>query len=300
MGKYLIGQNHLDTIGGSETYTYTLIKGLKEMGHEVELITGSNRLGVMSGRIIKEFNIIPNKLTYNYDLCLINHNSTIKKLKSLINNLSNEKIIQIIHGITPSLEQPYVDENLRYVVISNEIQDFLQNKYKLKSNYISNFVDLNEFKFTEPSKTLKNVLSLSQSNTFNDMLKVICKKLELNIVTLNKFKNAKLNIVNDIINSDLVFSLGRGCYESMSCGKNVIIADHRPYQKSISDGILTKSNYDNYHYNNCSGRYNKLETTEELLINEINKYNYQNSLDLRKIAEDKLDMFKNIEKMINI
>lgn len=53
--KILIGQNHLHTIGGSETYTYTLVEELVRRGHHVDLVC--NVPGMVSEIMKQNFKI---------------------------------------------------------------------------------------------------------------------------------------------------------------------------------------------------------------------------------------------------
>lgn len=297
--QILVGQNHLDTLGGSETFTYTLIKGLKKLGNEVELLVGQpNRLGIMSDKIEADLNVKANRLTTSYDACFLSHQSSVKKYIEFSNGKPLQNVFQIVHGTIPPEEQPVLHEGLKYIAISKEVQNYLRIKYGLDSVYISNFVDLDRFRFREIRTQLKTCLSLSQSQDFNNMLQSVCAKKGVKFYHNNKFTNPIFDIENQIYKADLVFSLGRGCYESMACGRNVIVADHRPYQNSYSDGFLTRSNYYQFHEHNCSGRKMKIPTTEEFLLNEMEKYNQSYGYELRQVALKSLNMTKNCKLLL--
>lgn len=297
--QILVGQNHLDTLGGSETFTYTLIKGLKKLGHDVELLVGQpNRLGIMSDKIEEDFKIRANRLTTSYDACFLSHQSSVKSYISFLKGQPLNNVFQIVHGTIPPEEQPVIHNGLKYIAISKEVQKYLKTKYGLDSVYISNFVDLDRFRFRQTRTKLKTCLSLSQSEKFNEMLKSVCDKKNVVLFTNNKFTNPIFDIENQIYKADLVFSLGRGCYESMACGRNVIVADHRPYQNSYSDGFLTKENYQNFHENNCSGRKMKIPTTEDFLLSEMEKYNQNFGYELREVALKNLNMNKNCKSLL--
>jgi glycosyltransferase involved in cell wall biosynthesis len=297
--QILVGQNHLDTLGGSETFTYTLIKGLKKLGHDVELLVGQpNRLGIMSDKIEDDFKIRANRLTTSYDACFLSHQSSVKSYISYLKGQPLNNVFQIVHGTIPPEEQPVIHNGLKYIAISKEVQNYLKTKYGLDSVYISNFVDLDRFNFKQTRPQLKSCLSLSQSSSFNEILAEICKKKNIIFYSNNKFTNPIFDIENQIYKADLVFSLGRGCYESMACGRNVIVADHRPYQNSYSDGFLTQANYYNFHENNCSGRKMKIPTTEEFLINELEKYDQNYGYELRQVALKSLNMNKNCKLLL--
>lgn len=302
--KILIGQNHLDTLGGSETFTYTLIKGMLELGHKVDVLCGqANRLGIMSDKIKEDFNIEVNTIAGGYDLCLMSHQSSVITLNKVIEKydlgINKDNLYQICHGIIPVEEQPTMIPGMKYVVISKEIQDHLK-AFKLESNIIYNPIDLDRFRFIDPSDRVEKIFSLSQSNTFNSMLKNICDKMNISFTYNNKFTNPIFDVEEVIAKNDMVFSLGRGCYESMAMGKNVVIADHRPYQRSYSDGIVTSANFHNFVKNNCSGRFSMRETTVGFLEESISLYDPKNGYDMRKITKENFDMIKQCKKFLDL
>lgn len=103
------------------------------------------------------------------------------------------------------------------------------------------------------NKQLKNVLSLCQSETANEKLKLCCDKMGLNFIKANKFKNPSWDIASLINEADIVVGLGRSAYEAMSCGRPVVIFDDRPYFDSVGDGYV-KGIIDKSIQFNCSGR----------------------------------------------
>lgn len=303
--KILIGQNHLDTLGGSETFTYTLIKGMKALGHDVDLLCGqASRIGIMSNKIKQDFGIDVNVLNGEYDLCLMSHQSSVMAIYNIIDNhpelnINTDNIYQICHGAIPKEEQPVLIPGLKYICISEEVQNHLKS-FDLESKVIFNPIDLDRFKFIEPNDKVKSIFSLSQSNTFNSMLKGVCDSMGIKFTYNNKFTNPIFDVETVIAEHDMVFSLGRGCYEAMAMGKNVVIADHRPYQDSYSDGILNNINFSLFMENNCSGRYSMRETTVELIQRSIERYDPNNSHALRKIAEEEFDMIKQCNKFLEL
>ena len=302
--KILIGQNHLDTLGGSETFTYTLIKGMLELGHEVDVICGqANRLGIMSNKIKEDFDIDVNHINGGYDICLLSHQSSVRALYKIMEEhdlgINKKNIFQICHGAIPVEEQPTILPGLRYIAISREVQKHLET-FNLDSTVIYNPVDLDRFKFIEPKDKVKSIFSLSQSNTFNSMLSSICERMDIKFTYNNKFTNPIFDVDKVIAEHDMVFSLGRGCYEAMAMGKNVVVADHRPYQDSWSDGIVTNANFWAFMKFNCSGRFSKRETTIEFLEKNILRYDPKNGYDMRKLVEEDFEMIKQCEKFLEL
>ena len=295
--KVLIGQNHLDTIGGSETYVYAVIEELKRRKIKTFLLSGTNRFGIMSKKIYQDFNIIPNTFDKDIDVCFVNHTSTISKALKL--GINPEKLYQVCHGTTPSLEQPFGNPIEKYISISEEVQKHLDKK-NLASYMIRNGINTERFAPTKTNKVLKNILSLSQSSRFNIFLENICKKNGWNFKAHNKFANPVFDIENYISEVDLVVSLGRGAYEAMSCGKNVLVADWRPYQKPMMDGIITPENIGEIITTNCSGRKYKKEVNEENITKEIKKYSRSLGENNREYALQNLNIVKQIDQMLQL
>lgn len=295
--KVLIGQNHLDTIGGSETYVYTVIEELKRRKIKTFLLSGTNRYGIMSKKIYQDFNIIPNTFDKDIDVCFINHTTTVSKALDL--KIEPGIIYQVCHGTIPSLEQPFGTPITNYISISEEVGKHLEKK-NLSSHMIRNGINTHRFKPTSINKELKNILSLSQSSRFNAFLQKICMKNGWNFKAHNKFTNPVFDIENFISEADLVVSLGRGAYESMSCGKNVLVADWRPYQEPMMDGIITPDNINEIITTNCSGRKFKKEVNERSITEEIRKYSSSFGDSNREYALENLNIIKQVDKMIEI
>ena len=293
--KILIGQNHLDTIGGSETYTYALINELFNRGFKIELVCGSRRFGIMSKKIYNDFGIIPDSFSNDPDLCFLNHTTSVSR--ALQRGVSSKKIVQVCHGKIPDLEQPFGNPIKNYISISEEVAEHLLN-IGFDSLVVRNGIDLNRFKPTKVNGSLKNILSLSQSHRFNIFLKKICLKNGWNFSSNNKFKNPIFDIEKKINEADLVVSLGRGAYEALACGKNVLVADWRPYQEPLMDGHLNSNNIEKIIKNNCSGRCLNIKFNEETLTNEIKKYDHRLSEWARSYAFENLDITKQVDKML--
>ena len=271
--KVLLGNNHLHQMGGTETYVYTLASSLLKLGHEVEIILGDPTLqGIMSSKIEGELGIKVDYLTGDYDVVLLNHKTTLQRFFDL--NLSyKSKVFQIIHGLYNEAEHPYLGKEIEYITISEEVHDGIKKSYNKESIVIRNLIDLDLYNPTPTNPTLKSIYSLSQNDDMNNLLRTICDELGLDFSSNNKHSNPTSSVREKIENADLVISLGRGCYEAMAMGKNVLVADmRRDYMPDFTDGMVNNTSFLNYIKCNCSGRYLKNPTTYEILKNEIQKY----------------------------
>jgi hypothetical protein len=294
--RILVGNNGLGLPGGSETYTYALIKELVKRGHDVTAV-GKEGPGLIS-RKLEDLGVecFFTPVWGNYDLILLSHGSSIHWARD-----AKGFKVQTCHGIYPSLEQPVPGMDA-YVSISEEVYHHLKSK-GFDSTIIPNGVDCDRYKPTTPiNDKLKTVLSLAHSEPANEIIKQACKIANVNLIINNKFKEWKWEVDEIINKSDLVISLGRGAYEAMAAGRNVVIFDQRNYTNmpAIGDGIITKNNVDDYLKNNCSGRYTKRVFDAQILAEEILKYNPQHGKDLREYALENLNIEKQVDKYLNL
>ncbi len=286
----LLATNHLDNLGGSETFTYTLIEELSKYKNiEVEYFTFKK--GIMSKKIEDDFNVkfmSKNK----YDLILANHYNVVEKLKN------KGFIIQTCHSSKISLEKPNKNADL-FVSISQEIQTFLA-KNGFNSTIILNSINLEKFKpVNKINKKLSKVLSLCHSKEANDRIRSICSTLNLEYFEAYKFRNPIFDVHKIINEVDLVVGLGRSAYEAISCGRPVVIYDSRNYFNSCGDGYL-KDVLGLSIQNNCSGRYSNKMYNEAELIKEFLKYNYEDGDYFREFSLKELDVRKNLQNYFEL
>lgn len=293
MKKILLGQNHLHTLGGSETFIYTMAQELVRLGHHVDILTMQE--GIMSEMIKANLGCSVNNISNSYDVAFLNHTTVVH---GVMNLFPGSNIIQTCHGIFPQLEQPV--QGVRHVSISKEVQNYLTSK-GLESTLIHNGINCDIFcPEQEPSKKINKMFSLSQSDQFNQMLIEIGNELGIQVEYNNKFTSPRLDIQNVIKKADLVVSLGRGAYEGMACGKPVLIADQRPYQPGLMDGMVTSENIDGFLENNCSGRKTQQPVSKENLINEINKYDHKQGNKNREYVLQNLNIQKQVQEYLKL
>lgn len=284
----LVANNHLKKVGGSETFTYTLIEALLKKGYEIEYFTFFK--GEVSQRIERDLGVgfMSKK---KYDLILANHNTCV-------NYLSKKGItIQTCHGIFPKEEQPtkYADG---HISISKEVKDHLKG-LGFNSEIIVNGINCERYNIKKPINTeLKNVLSLSQSELANDKIMAACKALGLQFSKFNKNENPVWHVEDMINEADLVLGLGRSAYEAMACGRALVVFDERAYFQSYSDGYMTTSLIEKCVENNCSGRYSKLEFTTEDLIEAFKKYKKEDGDALRTLALTNFNIDIQVDKYL--
>ena len=292
--RILITNHWLKKLGGSETFTYTMVKAAKEWGAEVDLFT--HVPGLVSQRIEKDFGV-KNQTSGTYDVVLASHNTTVKHCydKGL------GPIIQTIHGTIPKLERPSGDANL-FVAISEEIKNHLHTKVSSPIHVILNGIDTNRFKDrTVLAPQIRSVLSFSHSEVLNSELRTQFRVRGIDFKTLNKYTNPIWEVEREIWLSDLVISLGRGAYEAMACGRPVLVLDDRPYQEMLCDGMVTPENIEFLVKYNFSGRNYRIKGEVNAILNsELPKYNDDNQLFYRQCAFDNVNYQKNFLKYITL
>jgi len=286
--RVLIANNHLQNFGGSETFTYSLAKEFKRLGHSVDVFTFET--GKISERLsdMMVFNPKP-----EYDLILVSHNTCLRRLREI----RGFKILTC-HGIYHKLEQPILGANA-YVSISEEVQSHLKNK-GYQSYLIRNGIDCDRFKPVDQiNEKVKKVLSLCQGDEANSMIRDACMKIGVRFEALNR---NIFDVENKINEADLVFSLGRGAYEAMACGRDVFIFDTRGYNsEGKSDGFITMENVLEVLKNNCSGRrYQKEVTSSELTDIIVNKYDKKRGDKNRIFALKNLNIKNQVNKYLKI
>lgn len=290
----LVSNHHLGSLGGSETFTYTLALELKRLGHNITILTLFP--GMVSEKLRVEHSMVVNEILPQYDLCLLNHNSTVNWVLENLKDQPPSKIIQTCHGYIPPLEQPQGSKDIKYVSISKEVKHHLKQK-GLNSKVIYNGIDLERFTPQGSNLEFNKIYSLSQSDYFNKILVEVAQHFNLELAYNNKHKNPIWDIENQIKDSQLIFGLGRSAYEGLAMGKTVFAADARNYMGGKMDGIINQDNIKMYLNNNCSGRYSNITPTVETIIKEIeNNFTLNNSS--REIAEEYFDIKKQTLKYL--
>lgn len=288
INSILIATDRLTQYSGTETYTYALIEELvKRDKYHIEYFTLNK--GFLSDKIEKDFNIrFCSKK--KYDLILANHHTCVDYL------YRKGFIIQTCHGIYPQLEQPSPKADA-YVAISQEVQEYLAFK-NLPSLIILNGINLKRFDIKEKiSSKVQTILSLCHSIEANNLIREICMEKGLEYIEAFKYKDPVWDVENKINQADLVIGIGRSAYEAMACGRPVIIYDKRSYFSPYGDGYI-KNILGLSIQHNCSGRYSKRLMTKIDILNEIQKYNPEDSIFFRNFAERELNIKYQTDKYL--
>jgi hypothetical protein len=271
----LITNHHLDGYTGSEIFTLTLAKSLKDRGHTITVYSKyigeiENEFREYGINLVENLNEIKD---IKFDVAHIHHNISLVEVRNIFPNLP---VVFLSQGVLPFLEHPpFFNLNVsRYIAISEEIKkEFLKNGISEKDiDMIGNLIDIQKFSSKNqikdaPHKAL--VISAKINAEKEQVIKEACKELNIEL----EFIGGRFGVVNQnylaskVESADIIFSLGRGAIEGMIAGKCVIVYDYLG-----GDGIVNSKTFHEIKKNNFSGRRYKKEFNAQTLIDEIKKY----------------------------
>jgi O-antigen biosynthesis protein len=256
---------------GSATYTFTLCRELIKRKHEPFIFSCLNEEMASeferNGIRILDAEALSGK---NFDVIIAQH-SVMAEIARY--HLPQIPMIFISHGVLPELEKaPSFDINIqKFICVSEECKESIISQGIAPENVciLRNMIDTDRFAILRPiNEKLQNALVISNHNSHEAFKKIrsACKELGIKISFIGRWKSV-FETEKEINKADIVFSLGRGALEAMSCGRAVIIYDY-----GGGDGIITEKNYSEIGKNNFSGRRYSIEYTTEELTDEIKKY----------------------------
>jgi len=257
-----------------------MAKELTSLGSIVTVLT--NHGSKMQAEIEKFCRVVNQINGENYDLAIINHSNCWDKIPNRIPKVFTS------HSAFIDIEQ-FPDDCEHRVGVT---------ELTAKGNkIIRNGIDCSRFKPTKVNNTLKNILYLSNPN-YREGLEIVreaCHGYNLMYLESEVFS------IEDYINkADLVISMSRGALEAMACGKNVIYGDKRAgWMDSFQGGgMITPQNFNKFK----EGEYikNPIRFTAESLRREINKYDPNRGIWLRKRILNEFNIRKTCQEYLQI
>jgi len=244
--------------GGTQTWTITMKKAFERLGHYCDitaLIPGINQ----------KFREYIRPLRDEYDLLIANGNQTLCTFMP-----KAKKKVFVSHGVLPKLEQPVPGANF-YLAVSEEVSNNIESKGFECSGIIRNPVNTGEFHFTKINKNLQTIAFLDRRRKFPFLKQA---KKEYKVIEVGN--PPVYDMFNALVLADLVVARGRGIYEAMSMGKNVIVSGNnsgRAGADEIMDGYVDETSFFEFRKNNCSGRNQHIQVVNwEQFKEELNKY----------------------------
>lgn len=245
--------------GGVQTWSLTMYHALKKLGHTVSLFTYRSRIN-------KAYENLPFIHNGAFDLILCSSNVALRE----IGRFRGRKIF-ISHGILPRLEQPVKGADI-YIAVSEESAKNCKTKGFPVSKIIRNPIDCDRLHSSACQGELKTIAFLDRRRRFVFIDEI--KKCGFEVLEIGRPPIPRPE--EYIMKADLVVTRGRGAYEAMAMGKNVIVSGNNSGRSKIEimDGFVDNETFFRFRQNNLSGRYNQIQVSSvDIFLKEIERYN---------------------------
>ena len=244
--KIIISALHINGIaseGGSSLYFKCIIDELLSLGHDV--YASSNPNDVMNT---------------NADIIICSHNR-------ILNQIKHHKAYKICISQGIIGDEILVSGADKYYSISYESQ---QNnlKHGINSEILNQPIQLQSL--YKSNDKLQNILIIRRERQKIDPFNFLRK--QFNVID----SDISIPIEEQIKSADLCITLGRGALSSMSMGKQILVADNRPYIGSVGDGYVDHTNILSIAKHNFSGRATRIELNDRWILSELQKYDTSN------------------------
>lgn len=286
--KILMGNNTLDILAGSETFTYTLARAFKKLGHEVSAY--SPQLGFIAMQLEKEgikcvsgfsqkqeahkFNpVLEEESDEDFDVIICSHYQITHDLHR---RFPHVPIIATVHGILHSdintgqiwPEHPVTEFKVdQYVAVSEEVQGLLKEVYGIDSVIIRNGFDLEKFAWQEwsgkkPETFLINSNYLGIDDAPVQVMKEVVKHYGAKFKAVGANFTGSWDMQDVIKDVDVVIGMGRSVLEGFAMGKIALVQG-----RWGTGGVLTPKTYETIRQSNFSGRNSQgnYATKEEII-----------------------------------
>jgi glycosyltransferase involved in cell wall biosynthesis len=258
--RILLTNHHYFNFGGTENYTADLAAYLHLLGHDVSIYIHTKHPKMLAFDYFKAKHpfitwYIATPPPNNFDLMLMNHNTTLKALSKY----KGYKICTT-HGL-PGLEKfaPGADA---YVCISQELFDFytgIPDRKLIKTGFV---FDKLRYPFKEKLKDTNAILiDYTPTPKSMDYFYKVCKDLGIWAEAFNSKNITPAGMNNIYKNYDIICATGRTALEAAALNKRVVVYSHFGADGFICPK-LDKTNF--------SGRYtNSLQSLEGSLKSAI-------------------------------
>jgi hypothetical protein len=292
--RILLGNQTLALLAGSETWTSTLARALKAMGHEVTCF--SPALGVISAKLendgirciddvgsssgAKPFSIVLEPAApSDFDFIISNHHDITTILRD---RFPSKTIVSTIHGVLHTTqgprgetliapEHPAIGKADIYVAVSEEVQAKLMADYGIKSVIIRNFFDLEAFlpvrtpSEGRPKQFLVNTNYAGRDDREIKLIKEVAAHYGARVAAVGQNFTQTDDVRRAIEDADVVFGMGRSVLEGVAMGRLGIV-----HGRWGTGGVVNEKNIDVLRACNFSGRNSGGDFwTKERMIEEI-------------------------------
>lgn len=301
--RILFTLHDLQYSGGTETFTYSLIKEFLRQNHEIFLY--STRIGQVADKYTEIGVLVTDEIASLPDDVDIIHAQHRAEAISVYYKYPSVPMVFTSHGIIPWQEKPvFIPSIVKYVAVSEEVQQHLIQNWGIQEDQISiirNGIDQTRFHPSTPAhEKPETILLLSNRYTpdVKDILEEAANKASMKLNIVGQSHNNVWDVEKEILNSDVVVSLGRGILEALSCGRLPLVFDYNG-----GDGIVTPDTYYDFRQKNFSGRVNSEKYTADQIIELIQKFYTREIIEanlelavqfhnIRTIAEQYFELYK--------
>lgn len=279
MKSIVLAQDKFEFIGGTTTLLVDLSVSLVKQGYKVYYWSTDFGKHSITEEWFKAHNV-EMYLGQPIDLAI-----TCQQTGTMF-FLNKCKVLQLLNSKFTSLEYPV--PGALHISISHEIGEFVKQKFGEETQVILNGIDLDRYKPNGELNKVPRVFSICQGD--DNLLKQACIELGYKFNSVPKNVGNRIWNVEDYIkDSDIVVGIGRSAMVGMACGKCVISWDNRNLNPNTGCGYIEPSKFFDYAVTNFTGRGFEPIDTVDKLKNELTKYNTEDGMSLRKIAEQHLN-----------
>jgi glycosyltransferase involved in cell wall biosynthesis len=295
----LLTHLHLDHPAGSETYTYTLVGGLRRHHHQVQVVSPirglvAEHLHGLGARMLDRFEAvegIPDVLHCQHNIMAVAARIRFPEAPMVYHS----------HGTLPLPEQPpSVDLNMqRVVAVSRLVERHLVDRGVSPGTIrvLENPVDVRRFTprrviSASPQRAL--VLSNKMDPSTRSVIDVACRRLGIGLEILG-LDDPVWEVEKHLNRADIVFSLGRGAIEAMACGRAVYV-----YDRFGADGWVTPESIDEIASCTFSGKRYRRRLTAGELVGELERYDPDMGTENRRLAEERYDIDRYLPRLLEV
>lgn len=291
--RILLGNNTLSILAGSETWTVTLARHLKKLGHDVTCY--SPRLGFVSDTLesegitcvgslpasgIRPFSIVLEPdFDARFDVIIANHHDIVTELRA---RFPDTMIVSTIHGVqhlmdgprgekVPAPEHPAIGKADVFVSVSEEIQAKLMSDYQQDSLIVRNFFDIPYFKTKrvatpgKPKAILFNTNYATKDDQETKIMAAVARHFGARLLAVGANFVAAKDIRVALEDADVVVGMGRSALEGACAERLVIVHGRWGTGGALNAGNLPKLRACNFSGRDSGGDF----FTVERLIQEI-------------------------------
>ena len=308
-----MGNNTLNILAGSETWTLTLAMEFKRLGHEITAY--SPDLGLIAAKMeaagikcvkeltgssaggAKPFDPYFSSEEGEFDVIICSHHEITKYLHSKFPNIP---IIAMCHGIIhkgPESGRIYPEHPVtefkvdQYLAPSEEVQELLKTGYNIDAKIIRQFFDLERFKKVgklpkQPKTILVNSNYWGVQDDINQVIKEVADHYNAKFIGVGANFAPTYETDEIIKDVDIVFGMGRSVLEGACMGKIGVV-----HGRWGTGGVINPESIKILRKTNFSGRPEQgqgqgLLFTAGKIVEEIDAAWKQKTVDeMRKIVE---------------